>query len=110
MEQSESRRSDIERWQECGRKLWPFVRYFGLFGGDAEAIEAVAELADLLGVDSDRRFDSSDMKIAAASAREEALGDIRTMVIASEEIQNGFGVSGRNALIDIIDRMLGRAK
>lgn len=36
-------------FESVGRRLWPFVRYFGLMGGDASAIEAVADLGRLLG-------------------------------------------------------------
>lgn len=40
----------MARWRAVGRRLWPYVRYFGLCGADLEAVESVAELATLLGL------------------------------------------------------------
>lgn len=39
----------LSEFESVGRRLWPFVRYFGLFGGDSHAIEAAADLGRLLG-------------------------------------------------------------
>lgn len=45
-------KQQLAAWDRVGRQLWPYVRYFGLFGGELAAQEAVAELAGLLGLDS----------------------------------------------------------
>jgi hypothetical protein len=42
---------ELDRWRALGARLWPFVRYFGLCGGCPESIEAVGDLATLLGED-----------------------------------------------------------
>lgn len=39
----------LAEFESVCRRLWPFVRYFGLFGGDSAAIEAAADLGRLLG-------------------------------------------------------------
>lgn len=36
-------------WRDVCERLWPYVRYFGLFGGELAAVQAVADLAVLLG-------------------------------------------------------------
>jgi len=50
-DEQSARLADFER---IGAQLWPFVKFFGLCGGDPRAIEAVADLGRLLGyVDSE---------------------------------------------------------
>ena len=41
---------ELETWREVGRRLWPFVRPWGLCGGHPEAIAAAEVLAGLIGV------------------------------------------------------------
>lgn len=60
-ERTERAEESERRWLACGERLWPYVRYFGLFGGDVEAIEAAAELAKLLGKASGGQSGDSSM-------------------------------------------------
>ena len=60
---------ELARWRSVGRELWPFVRFFGLFGGDQKAIAAAAELGRLLGHDTP----NSQREKAAEVARQETI-------------------------------------
>lgn len=50
----------LEQWRDVGNRLWPFVRFFALCGGDIRAIEAVSDLAGLLGIKSESHLERVD--------------------------------------------------
>lgn len=62
--------SELDKWRDCGHRLYPYVRYFGLFGADLPAIEAVADLARLLGEDTQSAVSQRAASDAAANTVE----------------------------------------
>lgn len=44
---------ELIEFRRVGRELWPFVKVFGLCGAHPKAIQAVADLAKLLKIESD---------------------------------------------------------
>ncbi len=74
----------LARWRDVGRRLWPFVRYFGLCGADPAATEAVRDLGELLGIDGP----------AGPLAREQA-GQVREQAIHDTLAAVEAGLRGR---------------
>lgn len=60
LEDIDMSRQKLTQWEAVGEQLWPFVRFFPLCGGDLRAIEAVAEMAKLLGKTSECHLERAD--------------------------------------------------
>lgn len=54
----------LEQWRDVGERLWPFVRFFALCGGDIRAIDAVSDLATLLGKTPETHLERADTSVA----------------------------------------------
>ena len=80
---------ELARWRAVGRRLWPYVRYFGLCGADLEAVESVAELATLLGLNG-----------PAGPLAQEAIEQTRQQAIEDAL----HGITGEDALERIFER------
>jgi hypothetical protein len=48
-EQQQQQQQRLRDLESVCQRLWPFVRHFGLCGADPRAVEAVADMARLLG-------------------------------------------------------------
>lgn len=44
--------NQLEQWRSLGNQLWPYCRFWGLFGAELPAVLAATELARLLGHDT----------------------------------------------------------
>lgn len=71
---------ELTRWRSVGQRLWPYVRYFGLMGGEQQAVAAVRELADLLGLSRPGGVLEQEQ---LASEREQAIDDCLARVAVS---------------------------
>lgn len=45
--------NELEQWRDIGRRLWPFVRPWGLCGAHPDALKTLEDMANLLGVDTE---------------------------------------------------------
>jgi hypothetical protein len=75
--------TELEKWRSCGRRLWPYIRYFGLFGADLPAIEAAADMARLLGEDTQAAVSQR----AAEDAAAQTIEHIATWIVDSNWIK-----------------------
>jgi hypothetical protein len=59
--------TELAKWQNLGERLWPFVRFWGLCGACPEAIEAMKDLADLIGEQAVNQSAAEDMAVNAVN-------------------------------------------
>jgi hypothetical protein len=71
--------TDTERiaaFEGVGRRLWPFVRFFGLSGACPEAIEAMNDLGQLIGVETTQHVDAGDLEKEAYNRAIDAVKEL----------------------------------
>lgn len=104
MEHSEQ--NELERWRTNGRALWPFVRFFGLCGADPQAMEAVAELADLLGESVRNAAATDSYNVGVSDGRQRLATDLLRR-IDEEKIVMKIGRNLTHELKELIVNMAG---
>lgn len=65
--------TELDKWRDVGERLWPFVRYFGLCGGCPASIQAMVDLAELLGVNPAAEIDQKTASQAGKQAIESVI-------------------------------------
>lgn len=65
---------ELAEWRSIGARLWPFIRPWGLCGAHPDALKALEDMANLLGVDGKKHVDAN----VELLARKRLLEDIAT--------------------------------
>jgi len=66
--------NELVRWRIAGEALWPILRLMPLSGCNAQVLEIVEDVADLLGVDLQGEIDRS-VKVDASERSMAAIAD-----------------------------------
>lgn len=78
----------LAEFEEVGRQIWPYVRYFALCGACTDAIDAVVRLGRLLG----EPVDESERAVAAAdNATETTVHELARWLETSPQVHAKTG-------------------
>lgn len=88
----------LKEFQAVGEKLWPFVRYFALGGANPDAIDAVVELAKLLG----KPADGENALAAAKYVRQEATKQVADWLDESPQVRARVGTRLAGELANLL--------
>lgn len=84
------------------RVLWPAVRHFGLLGAHPEYVEAVVELAGLLGIGAAPQRNIASIE---AAARADAVAAVAEWINDSDEIREKFGSKFRGEVAKLVSKI-----
>lgn len=49
-ESTQAAPSELDELRDACRRIWPYIRFFGLCGGDSEAIRAMIDIGRAIGI------------------------------------------------------------
>jgi hypothetical protein len=95
----------VELEAVCER-LWPAVRFFLLGGAHPRYVDAVCDLARLLGkTDDSRSATALAANEVADKARAEAITEVAAWIQQSIEVRGVCGGSGRESIAKLVERL-----